>query len=559
MALHRLARDLEVWQRDATLHATLHSQNLEMEIDGGGELRLLRPNRAQFGCLPGLRSGTPGCASRGISHREIISRVRILMVASEVHPFAKTGGLADVLGALPRALAKLGHHVDVVMPRYRGITAGSPIGQISVSLGGQVDVVDVSAVIEHGVRIVFITHAGYYEREYLYGASSRDFPDNPERFAFLSQAALSWAASTGQRYDIVHAHDWQTGLVPLMLQRTVPAWRGPVRPATVFTIHNLAYQGIFDASWLPRLGLGYDLMRVDALEYWNRISFLKSGIVFSGFITTVSPRYAEEIQTPELGFGFDGILRARSADLVGILNGIDYDQWDPERDLNLPVPFSASKMAGKAEAKRRVLEAFGLSRSPDSRRRPLVAMISRLVDQKGFDLLDQIADALPALGASFVLLGSGEPRFETQWRGLADRHPGRIGVRIGFDDGLAHLIEGGSDIFLMPSRFEPCGLNQMYSLRYGTVPVVRATGGLFDTVHDADGKSGKRTGFTFIEYTPGALLGALGRALELFENRPAWRRIQRAGMREDFSWDASAREYVKVYERAVAANRAGAA
>jgi len=481
------------------------------------------------------------------------------MVASEVHPFAKTGGLADVLGALPRALAKLGHHVDVVMPRYRGITAGSPIGQISVSLGGQVDVVDVSAVIEHGVRIVFIAHAGYYERDYLYGASSRDFPDNPERFAFLSQAALSWAASTGQRYDVVHAHDWQTGLVPLMLQRTVPAWRGPVRPATVFTIHNLAYQGIFDASWLPRLGLGYDLMRMDALEYWNRISFLKSGIVFSGFITTVSPRYAEEIQTPELGFGFDGILRARSADLVGILNGIDYDQWDPERDLNLPVPFSASKMAGKAEAKRRVLEAFGLSRSPDSRRRPLVAMISRLVDQKGFDLLDQIADALPALGASFVLLGSGEPRFETQWRGLADRHPGRIGVRIGFDDGLAHLIEGGSDIFLMPSRFEPCGLNQMYSLRYGTVPVVRATGGLFDTVHDADGKSGKRTGFTFIEYTPGALLGALGRALELFENRPAWRRIQRAGMREDFSWDASAREYVKVYERAVAANRAGAA
>ena len=481
------------------------------------------------------------------------------MVASEVHPFAKTGGLADVLGALPRALAKLGHDVDVVMPLYRGIKAGSTIGQISVSLGGQLDVVDVSAVVEHGVRIVFIGHAGYYDRDYLYGASSRDYPDNPERFAFLSQAALAWAASTGLPYDIVHAHDWQTGLVPLMLQRNVPAWPGPTRPAAVFTIHNLAYQGIFDASWLPRLGFGYDLMRVDALEYWNRISFLKSGIVFSHIITTVSPRYAEEIQTLELGFGFDGILRARAADLVGILNGIDYDQWDPERDLNLPVPFSASKMAGKAAAKRRVLEAFGLSRSPDGRRRPLVAMISRLVDQKGFDLLDQIADALPALGASFVLLGSGEPRFEAQWRGLAVRHPGRIGVRIGFDDGLAHLIEGGADIFLMPSRFEPCGLNQMYSLRYGTVPVVRATGGLFDTVHDVDEKSGRGTGFAFTAYTPGALLGALGRALGMFENPPAWRRIQRAGMREDFSWDSSAREYVKVYERAVAANRAGAA
>lgn len=559
MELDRLFRDLEEGQRDTTLDSSLHLQQFEMQIHGRLELRLLRPDRPQFSGFPGFGSRSPSRASRRISHREIISRVRILMVASEVHPFAKTGGLADVLGALPRALAKLGHYVDVVMPRYRGITAGSPIGQTSVSLGGQVDVVDVSAVIERGVRIVFVAHPGYYERDYLYGAPSRDFPDNPERFAFLSQAALSWAASTGHRYDIVHAHDWQTGLVPLMLQRTVPAWRGPVRPATVFTIHNLAYQGIFDASWLPRLGLGYDLMRMDALEYWNRISFLKSGIVFSGIITTVSPRYAEEIQTPELGFGFDGILRVRSADLVGILNGIDYDQWDPERDLNLPVPFSASKMAGKAAAKRRVLEAFGLSRSKDSRRRPLVAMISRLVDQKGFDLLDQIADALPALGASFVLLGSGEPRFETQWRGLADRHPGRIGVRIGFDDGLAHLIEGGADIFLMPSRFEPCGLNQMYSLRYGTVPVVRATGGLFDTVHDVDEKSGRGTGFTFLEYTPGALLGALGRALELFENRPAWRRIQRDGMREDFSWDASAREYVKVYERAVAANRAGAA
>src|SRR5262245_20446386 len=544
-------------KRNSTLNASLSLEDLEVQIDGGGKLRLLRPTRAQLGRFPGLRSGTPGRARRGISHHAIISRVRILMVASEVHPFAKTGGLADVLGALPRALAKIGHDVDVVMPRYRGITAGSPIGQITVSLGGQVDVVDVFAVVEHGVRIVFVAHTGYFAREYLYGASSRDYPDNPERFAFLSQAALTWAASTGLRYDIVHAHDWQAGLVPLMIQRTVPAWRSAARPATVFTIHNLAYQGVFDASWLPRLGFGWDLMRVDALEYWNRISYLKSGIVFSRVITTVSPRYAEEIQTPELGFGFDGILRARAADLVGILNGIDYDQWDPERDLNLPVPFSASKMAGKGAAKRRVLEAFGLPRTPETRRRPLIAMISRLVDQKGFDLLGQLSEALPALGASFVLLGSGEQRFETQWRDLAIRHPHRIGVRIGFDDALAHLMEGGADVFLMPSRFEPCGLNQMYSLRYGTVPVVHATGGLFDTVHDFDDKSGRGTGFTFSEYSPVALLGALGRALQMFENRPAWRRIQKAGMREDFSWDASAREYVKVYERVAEANRAG--
>ena len=360
------------------------------------------------------------------------------MVASEMHPFAKTGGLADVVGALPRALAKLGHDVDVVMPKYRGITANTSIGQITVTLGGQVDVADLSAVVDGNVRTIFVSHPPYFDREYLYGAASRDYPDNPERFAFLSQAAVSWASSTGLRYDIVHGHDWQAGLVPLMVQRTAPAWRGPDRPATVFTIHNLAYQGVFDASWLPRLGLGWDLMRVDALEYWTRISFLKGGIMFAGVITTVSPRYAEEIQTPELGFGFDGILRSKASDLVGILNGIDYDQWDPERDLNLPVPFSASKMAGKAAAKRRVLEAFGLPRTLETRRRPLVAMISRLVDQKGFDLLGQLSEALPALGASFVLLGSGEQRFETQWRELALRHPNRVGVRIGFDDALAH-------------------------------------------------------------------------------------------------------------------------
>ena len=473
------------------------------------------------------------------------------MVASEVYPFAKTGGLADVLGALPRALAKLGHDVDVVMPRYRGITAGSSIGRMTVTLGGQSDTVDVSAVIADGVRTVFISHDAYFEREYLYGAPSRDYPDNPERFAFLCQAALTWAASAGHGYHIIHAHDWQAGLVPYLNGRTP---NGAARPATIFTIHNLAYQGIFDASWLPRLGLGWDAMHVNALEYWNRISFLKAGIVFAGLITTVSPRYAEEIQTPELGFGFDGILRARSADLVGILNGIDYDQWDPERDVNLPMPFNASKMAGKGAAKRKLLEAFRLPRTSETRRRPLVAMISRMVEQKGFDLLDDVLEVLPALAADFVLLGSGEPRFEDRWRDLAARHPGRVGVRIGFDDGLAHLVEGGADIFLMPSRFEPCGLNQMYSLRYGTVPVVHSVGGLYDTVHDVDGQSERGTGFTFADYSPVPMLGALGRALVMFENRSAWRRIQKAGMLEDFSWDASAREYVKVYERAVASS-----
>jgi len=471
------------------------------------------------------------------------------MVASEARPHAKTGGLADVLGSLPAALARLGHEVDVVLPHYRGIGAGSPVGRLTVRTGGQVDQVDVSAVVADGPRTILVRHDAYFDREYLYGAVGRDYPDNPERFAFLARAALAWAAAADRPYDVVHAHDWQAGLLPLFVRRAA-AGRPRSRPATVLTIHNLAYQGVFDASWLPRLGLEWDLMRVTALEYWSRISFLKAGVVFADLVTTVSPRYAEEVLTPELGFGFDGILRERSADLVGILNGIDYDLWDPWRDPHLPVPFRASKMQGKVAAKRKLLEAFGMPSAPVVRRRPLVGLISRMVDQKGFDLLAEAMDVLPAMAATFVLLGSGEPRYEDGWRALAARHPDRIGVRIGFDDALAHLVEAGADLFLMPSRFEPCGLNQMFSQRYGTVPVVRATGGLRDTVRDVDGPGGDGTGFTFEEYTAAAMLGALGRALVAFGDRRAWGRIQQAGMRQDFSWDASAREYVKVYERA---------
>jgi starch synthase len=453
--------------------------------------------------------------------------VRILMVASEAVPYAKTGGLADVVGALPRALARLGHQVDVVMPRYRGLTKAS----------------DTPAP---GLRFVFIEHPAYYDRDYLYGAGGRDYADNAERFAFLARAAIEWAA-TQDAYDVIHAHDWQAGLVPVLLEREYAKHPrlGGVR--TVFTIHNLAYQGLVDASWLLPLGLGWDLMRVDAMEFWGRLSFLKGGIVFSRVITTVSPRYAEEIQTPEYGFGFDGILRHRAADLIGILNGIDYDDWDPARDPNLPVPFDASNVAGKAAAKRAVLERYGLPTDPQSLERPLVGMISRLVDQKRFDLLAVLGDELPRLGASFVLLGSGDRRYEDFWLGLAARYPDRIAARIGFDEGLAHLIEGGADLFLMPSRFEPCGLNQMYSLRYGTVPLVRATGGLHDTVRNYDAASGTGTGFSFDEYSPQALLGTLRWALDVFQDRAAWRRLQQAGMRQDFSWDASAREYVKVY------------
>ena len=480
--------------------------------------------------------------------------MRILMVASEAAPFAKTGGLADVVGALPRALARLGHRVDVLMPLYRGIAAGTPIARVTVPLGGQVAEATLCGVSDsesdEGTRTLFVDHPGYFDRDYLYGAVGHDYPDNPERFAFLCRAALEWTASCGERYDVLHGHDWQAGLLPVLQRQMASPWLRGV--PCVFTIHNLAYQGIFDASWLPRLGLGWEWMNINALEFWNRISLLKGGIVFSRLITTVSPQYAREIQTPEYGFGFDGILRNRSDDLVGILNGIDYDLWDPARDPHLPVPFDATHLGGKQAARRAVLEAFGLPADPQCTR-PLVGMISRLVDQKGFDLLAELSDELPRLNASFVLLGSGERRYEDLWLALASRHPDRVGTRIGFDDPLAHLIEAGADLFLMPSRFEPCGLNQMYSLRYGTPPVVRATGGLFDTVQNFDEGSGSGTGFTFEEYSAQALLSTLRWALQTYANRAVWRRIQAAGMQEDFSWDASAREYAKVYERAAQA------
>jgi starch synthase len=476
--------------------------------------------------------------------------MRILMVASEAVPFAKTGGLADVVGALPRALARLGHDVEVVIPRYRGVTAGERVGRITVTLGTQPLDAGVFAVSADGVRTIFIDHPAYFDREGIYGSQGQDFADNPERFAFLAHAALRWAALTGARYDVIHAHDWQAGLVPVIL--SMASQTALSRVPVVFTIHNLAYQGVFEGEWLPRLGLGSSLMRVDGMEYWGRISFLKAGIVFSRMVTTVSSRYAEEIQTAQYGFGFDGILRERASKLVGILNGIDYQEWDPAHDPHLPEPYNVDHLEGKAASKRRVLEVFGFPVNDTTMARPLVGMVSRLVDQKGFDLLQASAPELPRLGASFVLLGTGDRRYEDLWRGLARRFPEVMAAHIGFDEGLAHLIEGGSDIFLMPSQFEPCGLNQMYSLRYGTVPLVRATGGLYDTVKNYDAATGEGTGFAFDDYTPEALLGTLRWALSVFEQREAWRRLQRAGMLQDHSWDSSARAYVKVYERAKA-------
>ena len=475
----------------------------------------------------------------------------ILMVASEAHPFAKTGGLAEVAGALPMALARLGHRVTLVVPRYRGVDAGGGASrEVMLNFGVRTQAVSfITKPLGDGVTAVLVDAPKLFDRAGLYGEGGLDYEDNAWRFAVLSRAALEYARMAGERPSIIHAHDWQTGMVPVFQKMFMSADPYVGGVPVVFTIHNLAFQGVFPASALPALGLGWELFDVRALEYWGQISYLKGGVNFSERLTTVSPTYAREILTPELGFGFDGVLRNRADVLSGILNGIDTQRWDPAADALIPAPFTAGDLSGKAADKVALLEAAGLPVTESSRTRPLIGLISRLTDQKGYDLIAEAAAELMQLDATWVMLGSGERHYEDGWRSLAARFPDRVAATIGFDERYAHLIEAGADMFLMPSRFEPCGLNQMYSHRYGTVPIVRATGGLEDTVRDAT-EEAPGTGFKFREATAPALVAAVRRALETYRNPSQWKQIQQAGLRIDHSWDASAREYVKVYEAA---------
>jgi starch synthase len=485
--------------------------------------------------------------------------LRVLMVASEAAPFAKTGGLADVMAALPAALDRLGHHVTVVVPRYRGIAvAGEPVDRLAFRIGG----VDRHASCHarpfgSRSRFLFVDCPELYDRDALYGRGAIDFPDNALRFGFLARASIEIARRQRERFSLIHAHDWQAGLVPVYL-RTMTS-RDPKLTCVpvVFTIHNMAYQGLFPPEWMPALDLGWELYTPERLEYWGRLSFLKAGVNYGDILTTVSPTYAKEILDTDLGFGFQGILARRRTDLYGILNGIDTTEWDPKQDRYLPRPFSARDLSGKREAKAALLAEMGIPVAPPALDRPLVGMVSRLIYQKGFDLIAGLTAELPELDATFVLVGSGDLLYERMWRDLAAAHPERIAAHIGFDERLAHLVEAGADMFLMPSRFEPCGLNQMYSLRYGTVPIVRATGGLEDTVTDYDPEQGG-TGFKFAEATPQALLDTLIRALEVFRRPREWRTIQLAGMRQDYSWDVSAAEYVKLYSRVLSDGAAAA-
>jgi starch synthase len=475
----------------------------------------------------------------------------VLHVASEVTPFAKSGGLADVAASLPRALATQGVHAMVVMPRYRSIDPRAH------ALARRLEPIDVPLGPSHGtervsiyegrlpggrVPVLLIDHP-WFDRDGLYvDASGNEYPDNPLRYALLCRAALEAAHRLDVWPQIVHGHDWQGGLAVLMAARKAVAERPA--PKTVFTVHNLAFRGLAPKSLIEDLGLGWDVFTPDGAEFYDQLSLLKAGMAYADKITTVSPRYAREIQTGDAGHGLDGFLRARAGKLVGILNGIDMDEWDPAHDPHIPVRYDADDPTGKGACKAQLQREFGL---PMRAGLPLVASVSRLTEQKGFDLVAQAGEELARQDVQLLFLGTGDPRWEQALRELARRHPMKVAVRIAHDEATAHRVEAGADLFLMPSRYEPCGLTQLQSLRYGTIPIVRATGGLDDTVVDFDEKTRTGSGFKFDEPTAAALASAVKRAISAYKNREAWAELSQNVMRLDFGWSGSARRYVDLY------------
>jgi starch synthase len=486
--------------------------------------------------------------------------LKLIIAASEAIPYAKTGGLADVTGALPQEFAKQGHDVILLLPGYRSISeTGRQFRRVAAitvpSSSGRTEGVveeDTTPMEVRGgrLRVWVIRQDAFFDRPGLYQEQGRDYPDNLRRFAWFSRAVIEVTAflrrEQGWGADLLHLHDWQTALCAVYL-KGVDQDRQDVRGVrTILTLHNVGYQGIFPGGQFESTGLPSSLFGLDGLEFYGSINLLKGGMMFADHLTTVSPTYAKEILTPDFGFGLEGVLRRRQDRLKGIINGIDIDRWNPESDPFLPSNYSAKDLAGKALCKRALQREFGLPEKPV----PLLAVVSRLASQKGIDLLEAAIPELMKMKLQFVMLGTGEPEHEAELRTLQSRYPFALGLRIGFDEGLAHRIEGGADIFVMPSRYEPCGLSQMYSLRYGTVPVVTRTGGLADTVvpwGPESMRAGLATGFQVTELTVEGLLKALRQAIELYRDRTKWGQLLQAGMNADLSWTRSARSYQELF------------
>jgi len=482
--------------------------------------------------------------------------MKVLILSSEVAPFAKTGGLADVVGSLPPYLLKQGCRTFVMMPYYRQVAQGKfdirPTGK-SVAVAVRDSAVTgeiLEGRIADAVPIYFIRQDKYYHRDGLYGTPKGDHFDNCERFVFFARAAMEAAKALGLEPDVIHCNDWQTALVPVYLETTQKNDPKLAPAATLLTIHNLAYQGLFWRLDMPLIGLDWSYFTPKYLEFYGKINVLKGGIISSTLINTVSKKYAEEIQTEEYGCGLGGVLADRRQDLFGVLNGADYSEWSPEADKFIAARYGINDLAGKKTCKADLQKACGLPVSDA----PLIGCISRLADQKGFDLIAKVIDDIMSMNLQIVILGAGEQRYHDLLTAIGKRYPKKISVNIKFDNKLAHQIEAGADMFLMPSRYEPCGLNQMYSLKYGTVPVVRLTGGLADTITDftpATLQAGTANGFAFAEYDSKKLLETIKRAVKTFNDKNTWKRLMLDGMKQDWSWSRSAGEYVKLYERAV--------
>jgi starch synthase len=486
----------------------------------------------------------------------------IAHVSSELAPIAKVGGLGDAVGSLAAEQSRRGHRVVVVLPRYAALRfpAGwtrEEIGTCDVpwGMGREPARFELWQRSEQGPRVLLVEHAGergFFERSGIYDdpRTGEGYVDNAERFLFFSLAAVEGLQRLGERFDVLHAHDHQAAWATCFVRThevAVPAFR---ESATVFTVHNLGYQGIYDAYVLGLAGIGRELFYSSGpFEFWGRVNYMKVGLTFADLITTVSPRYAREIQSSgEFGFGLEGVLARRADDVRGILNGIDDTVWDPSRDPHLPSHYGPECLEGKAGNRRALIAECGFATTPD---RPLIGMVSRLVEQKGLDLIEEAREELLLLEARFVVLGSGQPRYEEMLRRLTLRYPDRFHYRSGHHERFAHLIEGACDLFLMPSRYEPCGLNQMYSQRYGTPPVVRAVGGLADTVEEFDPLTQTGTGFRFEEFEAEEMMEALRRALAIYRQPELWLRLQRNGMTRDFSWRASADGYDRIYADAL--------
>jgi starch synthase len=480
--------------------------------------------------------------------------MRILMITPEANPFARSGGLAEVTYGLAWALVKLGHQVSLVLPLYRQVReAGRLITSTGVNVAVPLSFKTLTAEIftyqaDPNLNFYFIGEDTLFNREGLYGTAYGDFDDNAERFIFFSRAVVEMIEPLDLKLDVCHAHEWQCGLVPVYL-RTAYCDRPVLKSLpVVYTVHNVGYQGLFSSYDLPLTGLGWELLSPKGLEFYGKLNFMKGGVVFADLITTVSAKYREEILTPEYGFGLEGLFRERAQELYGILEGVDYVRWSPDKDEFLPMHYDHNDLAGKKICKQALLDRFGLKVDPQQ---PLIGMATRFFERKGIDLLENIMDELMKMDLGLVIQGTGEERHQYLLQEMSLKYPERLGLVIGYSEELAHQIIAGCDAFLMPSRYEPCGLDQLYCLRYGTIPVVRATGGLDETVKEFDPATGTGTGFKFSGYTPGELLGAIKRALAVYQQPKVWAALIKRNMALDYSWTKTAApKYAELYRLA---------